>query len=862
MIMATVTGVNATGNPEIDGLLYGTRWSGTVTYSFPDSPSDFPSGYGYGEPNAAGFSQAPAAMQLAVTYALGLVAGYTNLTILFAGTNDADIRVAQSSAANPTSYAYLPYNGPEGGDVWFGTQYNYAAAALGNYYFTTAIHELGHAFGLKHSQETGGIANVAVPAAHDDLEFTVMSYRSYVGGPLTGYTNESYGFPQTYMANDILALQTLYGANFNTHSENTVYSWSPNTGQEFINGVAQLAPGNGNGGSSNRVFMTVWDGNGVDTYDLSNYTTGVSINLNPGASSIMSNTQLAYLGNGHYAQGNIYNAYLFNNDARSYVENANGGTGNDTIIGNDVANTLNGGAGNDSLSGGNGNDALIGGPGNDTLDGSSGTDIAVFNGLQSQYQIIRFSNGSIQVADLRSGSPDGTDTIFNIDLFQFSDAIVSALNQPPAVVAADVAATKGQVFAASSLFSVSDADNNPITKYQFADGMPDAVSGHFVVNGFAQPANQIIEITASQLGQTFFQSGSSPDLLGVRAFDGIDWGQWSFFSVNAPINHAPVTTTYDITATKGQTSLLASALFSVSDADGDTITKYQLADGIPDTTSGYFIINGVAQPANQVIEITAAQLTQASFQLGTTTDTLGVRTFDGYDWGAWSIFHINPPVNHAPVVTASNVTAGHGQNFAFSTLFSAGDADGDTITMYQLADGIGDPASGHFIIDGAIQPANEVINLTAAQLAQTSFQSGSGTDVVGVRAFDGFDWGAWKINNVNAPVDVAPVVSGDNVSLAVNDSVAVSTLFSLSDAENDAILKFQFADGMPAASSAHFDIGSVTQAANQIIEVLAADVGQVYVDAGATAGLDVFAVRAYDSMLWSDWHFFNVTTHG
>jgi serralysin len=67
----------------------------------------------------------------------------------------------------------------------------------------------------------------------------------------------------------------------------------------FINGVAQLAPGNGAGGSANRVFETIWDGNGVDTYDLSNYTTAVAINLNPGASSITSSTQLAHLGNGH-----------------------------------------------------------------------------------------------------------------------------------------------------------------------------------------------------------------------------------------------------------------------------------------------------------------------------------------------------------------------------------------------------------------------------------------------------------------------------------------------------------------------------------------------------------------------------------
>ena len=99
-----------------------------------------------------------------------------------------------------------------------------------------------------------------MPTAHDDSEYTVMSYRSYVGAADTGFlTNEDYGYAQTYMANDILAFQTLYGANYSTHSENTVYSWNPTTGQASINGVAQLAPGGGTGGTANRVFETIWD---------------------------------------------------------------------------------------------------------------------------------------------------------------------------------------------------------------------------------------------------------------------------------------------------------------------------------------------------------------------------------------------------------------------------------------------------------------------------------------------------------------------------------------------------------------------------------------------------------------------------
>ncbi len=60
--------------------------------------------------------------------------------------------------------------------------------------------------------------------------------------------------------------------------------------------------------------------------------------------------------------------------AGSDLENANGGIGNDLIIGNILRNTLNGGAGNDRLYGGVENDSLIGGIGDDELDGQDGID--------------------------------------------------------------------------------------------------------------------------------------------------------------------------------------------------------------------------------------------------------------------------------------------------------------------------------------------------------------------------------------------------------------------------------------------------------------------------------------------------------
>jgi len=51
----------------------------------------------------------------------------------------------------------------------------------------------------------------------------------------------------------------------------------------------------------------------------------------------------------------------------SDVESIKGGSGSDTLTGNDQANVLDGGAGNDTLDGRLGDDTLIGGAGNDTL---------------------------------------------------------------------------------------------------------------------------------------------------------------------------------------------------------------------------------------------------------------------------------------------------------------------------------------------------------------------------------------------------------------------------------------------------------------------------------------------------------------
>ncbi|AFL50028.1 serralysin [Sinorhizobium fredii] len=375
----TVKTLKTTGNTLIDGVLSGYAWTGTITYAFPTSRSS----YSYSGEKDNGFAAVSQAQINAALFAMEQsfgsaandgfsVEGFTNANFTSGGASSATVRFAQSNEPD-TAWAYLPGGYAQAGDIWFGTTYAGTVAdnrkpVAGNYAWHTLLHELGHALGLKHGHEVEG-AFKALPSQYDSIEYSIMTYRGYVGG--SGYYYEQYGAPQTFMMADIAALQEMYGADFTTNSGDTVYKWTPGSGATLVNGAVGIAPG------ANRIFATIWDGGGNDTYDLSAYATGLKIDLRPGKASTFSIDQLAWLGGGSnkgFAAGNIFNALLYHGDARSLIENVKGGSAGDTITGNQAANALWGYSGNDVLSGESGNDSLYGGAGADKVYGGNGND--------------------------------------------------------------------------------------------------------------------------------------------------------------------------------------------------------------------------------------------------------------------------------------------------------------------------------------------------------------------------------------------------------------------------------------------------------------------------------------------------------
>lgn len=337
-----VTPIGLSGYNAIDALAnFGFKWgaggagtAATVTYSFPDAGAAWISDYLLGEP-FSGFQSFNASQRAAARQALALwqeVANITFVEVPDTPTDVGDIRFGFSGVVTQDPYAiawgYFPnenpnFELPEAGDVWLDPAYPLnLQMAPGQFGFSTLIHEIGHAIGLDHPFDDG-YGEPVLPGSMDNNQYTIMAYDLHPTASVEAMSP---------MLLDILAIQYIYGANMTTRTGDDTYTFS-NTQEEL---------------------RAIWDAGGNDTLDASNQTLAAKIDLNEGAFSSIGRRNA-----GGSASNNIAIAW------HAVIENARGGSGNDVLTGNAVANLLVGNAGNDTLDGGLGADTLRGGKGND-----------------------------------------------------------------------------------------------------------------------------------------------------------------------------------------------------------------------------------------------------------------------------------------------------------------------------------------------------------------------------------------------------------------------------------------------------------------------------------------------------------------
>lgn len=400
-----------TGDTLIDSLLseYEEHWAGagsynqpaTVTYSFADNGSALSEEQGV-EPQAI-----PAFFRQAVRDQLDGLEAVANLEFVEVtdtgvfdeetGEGRGQINIVLAADNINTSFAVLP-QGEEpwlddrGGDVVFtGGMLDeglwvdeYRGGAM------TITHEILHALGLEHPFE----GYLDAPDYIDNHFYTLLSY--------TSVHTDTY-FPDVPMIADIAALQHLYGVNTETNAGNDVYVFDS---QEVYLGTIWDAGGvdtiqhtgsrdaiiNLQAGSSSQVGASPTNSNvysvesigfdasaTIDRIVVDDPTDGWAEITEDGKSfRLVHDPDTSDLDGDGLMD---FTVFLDNGDSESYridnhdvdvglrdnlhiaqsvtIENAEGGDGDDRLMGNAADNMLTGGGGDDVLTGGAGADVFV-----------------------------------------------------------------------------------------------------------------------------------------------------------------------------------------------------------------------------------------------------------------------------------------------------------------------------------------------------------------------------------------------------------------------------------------------------------------------------------------------------------------------
>ena len=203
------------------------------------------------------------------------------------------------------------------------------------------------------------------------------------------------------------------------------------------------------------------------------------------------------------------------------------------------------------------------------------------------------------------------------------------------------------------------------------DGGFVAVSWNDTTKTLSLVGNVSIAVYQTLLSQITYQDGGTDSSSGSHPLRTISWavndGTYNLGTASQiAIDRAPVAAAANVILNPSLTTVGAASLATASDPDADPITTYAFKD----TGNGHFVLNGVAQANNQEIDVTAAQLSQLTYQTAGGTDSLQVRVNDGKLWSTWQSFTVTGPSATVTEAFGSTSLVKVGNNFYLDNISS------------------------------------------------------------------------------------------------------------------------------------------------------------------------------------------------
>ena len=393
-----------------------------------------------------------------------------------------------------------------------------------------------------------------------------------------------------------------------------------------------------------------------------------------------------------------------------------------------------------------------------------------------------------------AGSTNGTEQLFvGVYDVQWSNAVALIETTKalalPLITASNISIYVNSAIQISNLIkSVSDPNNLPITLYAFRDS--GGSGGYLSVNGAAQANNTWVPVTSDNLSSLQYVSGSSTgtDKVDMQVWD----DQWSYFSTSTvTINPLPLPTITVLDQKLNVNAVILASNFISSVQNPNNLSTIAYDFQSSGTDGGYFILNGVNQPAKTWITIYSADLNNLVYFAGSTNgvDSVLVASNDG-QWSKAVASNVTVNALALPILTTNDLILNTASSVNASKFIrTIADPNNLPILYYEFRDEGG--SNGYFLLNNVKQVANTWIQVSSANLNNLTYVSGAagGSEIIDIKIFDD----QWSINQIS---NVTTTLSSSNITSTIkplvgsylaqgSEKISLTSLFNISSSLNN-----------------------------------------------------------------------------